>query len=195
MREREKGRNKGWGCTQHYLVTEVQNLLFVKPLTDFDRWRIVFASTFYFDSYGSPASPFFACTQLRDKRCCWLFEKKRPSFFKESCLALWSCASLHPPHAAVELYPVLSLCLVCWARSERFAVLLIPSAICTRAWFWSLFFDWTHLLEFCHAGEAWRFDSVLENWWCNTASYMPYVCLWFGALYGFFLMTGLWDNF
>ena len=66
------------------------------------------------------ASPFFVCMQLRDKRCCWHFEKILAVQKKLCFVPLKSRfpSSLRP---TVESCALLSLCLVCWAGSERLA--------------------------------------------------------------------------
>ena len=69
----------------------------------------------------TPASPFFACMQLNDKRSCWRFEKK-PSFCRKSC-CFGPLKLGFPPSSRLQwsCTQFLSLCVVCWAGSERFA--------------------------------------------------------------------------
>ena len=66
------------------------------------------------------ASPFFAWMQLRDKRCCWCFE--RPSFCgKSHCLGPLKLCFLSSPCPAGELFAVLVLVSDLLTWNERFA--------------------------------------------------------------------------
>ena len=134
------------------------------------------------------ASPFFACMQLRDKRSCWRFEK---TFVPQKSCPFGPLKLRFPssPRPVVKLCAVLVL--VSGLLSWKWPVCQrsIPAAIKTTAWFGSLSFD---LRELCLAGEAWKFVSDLENLRWNAWSYTP---CGFGALYAFFLMTSLWDDF
>ena len=110
------------------------------------------------------ASPFFAWMQLRDKRCCWRFE--RPSFCRKSHrLGPLKLCFLSSPCPAGELFAVLVLVsdLLTW----RWTVCQrsIPAAIQTKAWFGRLYLS---------------FES---NRLCG-----------FGGMCTFFLMTSLWDD-
>ena len=70
------------------------------------------------------ASPFFAFMQLKDKRCCWCFEK---TFVLEKKLLFWpsevALSFISAPclggHAVLVLVS-------CWAGSERFAIARFP---------------------------------------------------------------------
>ena len=93
----------------------------MRPSIDFDRYRLGRTPTLFLVVMVTPASLFFACMQLRHKRCCWRFEKILHSAEKFVVLALWSCASLHPRVLQWSCTHFLSWCLVCWAGSERCA--------------------------------------------------------------------------
>ena len=56
--------------------------------------------------------------QLRDKRCCWRLKKS--SFCSKSCrFGPLKLRFRFSPRPAVELYALSSLCLACWAGSDR----------------------------------------------------------------------------
>ena len=123
--------------------------------------------------------------QLRDKRYCWLFEKtfvllKKLSFWPfEVALPFmqWSCTQF------------LSWCLVCWAGSERFASAQYSSCDLDDSVVWTSLFRSERTLPCWRSLEVFR---DLKNLRCNAGRNT--LC-GFGAMYAFFLMTSLWDDF
>ena len=136
----------------------------------------------------TPASPFLAYMQLRDKRWCWRFEKT--SVLYKSCrFGLLKLRFPSSPRPAVELYAVLVLVSGLLSWKWTICQRSIPAAIWTTAWFVRLSFV---MRELCFAGEAWKFVRDVENLRCNARSNTP---RGFGAVYAFFLMTSLWEDF
>ena len=117
------------------------------------------------------------------------FWKDLRSVEKVVVLALWSCADLYPRAPQGSCTHFLSLCLVCWAGSERFASARFQLRSCRQR---ELDVYFLYLRELCLAGETWKFTSDLEILRCIAGSYTP---CGFGALYAFFLVTSLWDDF
>ena len=116
---------------------------------------------------------------------------KRPSFCRKVVVlpGLLKLRFPSSPRPEVELHTVFAL--VSGLQSWKWTVCKrsIPAVIETTAGFGSLSFD---LRELCLAGEASKFVSDLENWRWNAGSN---TCCGFGALYAFFVMTSLWDDF
>ena len=137
----------------------------------------------------TPASPFFACMQLNDKRSCWRFEK---TFVLQKKLSFWPSEVALPSILAPCSGVVRSSCLGVWFAELEVNGLPALDSSCDlddSAWFGHLSFD---LRELCLPVEAWQFVSDLENLRSNAGSNT--LC-GFGALYAFFLMTSLWDDF
>ena len=133
-------------------------------------------------------SPFFACMQLRDKRCCWRWKDLR-SVEKVVVLTLRSCALLHPRALQWSCTQFLSWCLVCSAGSERFASARFQLRSGRQRGldvYLSIWEDCALLGKLGSLSETW------ENLRCNAGSNTP---CGFGAMYAFFLMTSLWDDF
>ena len=143
---------------------------------------------YFFIVTVTAASPFFACMQLRDKRCCWRFEK---TFFLQKKLSFW------PSEVALPFIPapcsgvVHSSWLDVWLAEMEVNGLPALDSSCDLddSVVWTSVFrsERTRL-----AGEAWKFVSDLENLKCNAGSNT--LC-GFGAMYAFFMMTSFWDDF
>ena len=81
-----------------------------------DRFRLIAHSNLIFGSYGYRGSPFFACMQLRDKRCCWRFEK---TFVLQKNLSFWPSEVALPFLPAPYSGVARSSCLRVWFAELR----------------------------------------------------------------------------
>ena len=137
----------------------------------------------------TPASPFFACMQLKDKRSCWRFEKNLRSVEKVVVLALWSCASLHPRALQWSCTQFLSWCLVCWAGSEQFS----SARFQLRSRRQRGLDNYLSIRE--NSAFLGKLGSLSATWRTWEATPGSNTLCGFAALYAFFLMSSLWDDF
>ena len=134
------------------------------------------------------ASPFFACMQLKDKRSCWHFEK---TFVLQKKLSFWPSEFTLPFIPAPCGEVVRSSCLGVWIVELDVTCLPALDSSCDL----DDSVVWKSLLRSERTLPCWgslKFVSDLENLRWNAGSYTP---CGFGALYAFFLMTSLWDDF
>ena len=134
---------------------------------------------------ATAASPFVACMQLTDKRCCW------PSFCRKSCrFGPLKLPFPPPPGHVVELYAVLVFAsgLLSYSRSERFPA-LDYSCDQDDSVVWKSIFPLQRRLPCWGSLEVFQYMEKLR---CNARNYtlrrLP-------GLYALFLLVYLWDDF